>query len=78
MALAVLGKAMTSRRLLRTGEQHDDAVEAQRDAAVGRGAVFERVKKEAKSGAGLFVSDAEGLEDLLLHVFAMDSDGAGA
>jgi subtilase family serine protease len=60
------------------GQQHDDAVQAEGNAAVGRGAVFESFEEEAEAGAGLFVADAERLEDLMLHVFAMDADGAGA
>ena len=57
------------------GEEHHDAVEAESDAAVRRGAVFERVEEEAEAGAGFLVADAEGLEDLLLNVFAVNSDG---
>ena len=60
------------------GEEHDDAVEAEGDAAVGRGAVLEGVKEEAETGLGFFVGDAERLEDLLLNVLAVNTDGAGA
>ena len=34
-------------------QQHDDAVQTQRNAAVGRCAVFERFEEEAESGRGL-------------------------
>ncbi len=37
----------------RAGEQHDDAVEAEGDAAVRRRAVFERVEEEAEAACAL-------------------------
>ncbi len=60
------------------GEDHDDAVEAEGDAAVGRGAVLEGVEEEAEAGLGFLVRHAEGAEDLGLDILAMDTDGAGA
>ena len=62
----------------RAGQQHDDAIEAEGDAAVRRRAVLERVEEEAEALAGFLFTDAERREDLLLHIFAMDADGAGA
>ena len=50
---AALGKAITSRMLAAAGEQHDHPVPAERDAAVRRRAVLERVEQEAELGAGL-------------------------
>ena len=35
-------------------------------------------RKKPKRCAGFFVADAERREDLLLHVFAVDTDGARA
>jgi hypothetical protein len=46
----------------RAGKQHDDAVEAQRDAAVRRRAVFERVQEEAenaRASSSLIPSEAK-------------------
>ena len=60
------------------GEDHDDAVEAEGDAAVWRRAVLERVEEEAEARLGFFVGHAEGAEDFRLHVLAVDTDGAGA
>ena len=62
----------------RSGQQHDDAVEAEGDAAVGRRAVLQSVEEEAEAGASFLVADAKRLEYLLLHVLAMNTDGAGA
>ena len=60
------------------GEQHDDAVEAEGDAAVRGSSVFERVEEEAETLARIFFADAERGENLLLDIFAVDTDGAGA
>ena len=47
--LAVFGKAITSRIESRAGDHRDDAVDAERDAAVRRGAVAQRVEQEAEA-----------------------------
>ncbi len=60
------------------GEEHDDAVEAERDAAVRRSAVGQRVEEEAEAAAELFFGEAERFEEALLHVLAMNSDAAAA
>ena len=60
------------------GHEHDEAVEAEGDAAVRRAAVAQGIQEEAEFFLGFFVADAEAFEDLLLHVFAVDSDGAAA
>ena len=60
------------------GEEHDDAVDAERDAAVRRRAVGQRVEEEAEAAARLFFAEAERFEEALLDVLAMDSDAAGA
>ena len=60
------------------GQDHDDAVEAEGDAAVRRRAVLQGVEEEAETFVGLFVRHAERAEDLGLHVLAVDTDGAGA
>jgi hypothetical protein len=60
------------------GEQHDDAIEAESDAAVRGRSVFERVEEEAETLARIFFADAERGENLLLDIFAVDTDGAGA
>ena len=39
-------------------ENHHQAIEAQRDAAVRRRAVFERVQQESEFVAGFFVADS--------------------
>ncbi len=60
------------------GEDHDDAVQAEGDAAVRGGAVFEGVEEEAEALVGFGVGHAEGVEDLLLDVLAVDTDAARA
>src|SRR5207248_6098857 len=59
--------------------QHRDyAVDAEGDAAVGWGAVFEGVEEEAESFLGVGLGDADRVEHLLLDVGAVDTDGAAA
>src|SRR5665213_1088738 len=58
------------------GEDHDDAVEAEGDAAVRGGAVFERVEEEAETGLRFLVGQAERAEDFCLHILPVDTDGA--
>ena len=60
------------------GHQHDEAVKAEGDAAVRRAAVFECIQQEAEFFLGFFCADAEAFEDALLHVVAVDTDGATA
>ena len=60
----------------RSGQQHHNAIQTQRDAAMRRRAVLQRVQEEAEARARLVVADAERVEDHLLHVFAMNPDGA--
>ena len=58
------------------GQQRDDPVDAERDAAVRRRAVGERLQQEAEALLRLLGFDAERLEDLLLDVGPVDSDRA--
>ena len=57
-------------------EQSAKAVEAEGEACVRRCAVLEGVHKESELFLGLLVSEAEGLEHLLLKLAIMDTDGA--
>ena len=59
-------------------QDHHQAVEPERDAAVRRRAVFQRVQQEAEAAARFFVAEAERGEDLRLHVAAMNTDRARA
>src|SRR5437899_2711121 len=59
-------------------QEHDHTVDAQRDAAVRRGAVGQRVEEKAEAAAQLFFTKAERFEQALLNVLAVDSDAAGA
>ena len=45
---------------------------------MGRSAVRQRVEEEAEAAAELFFGQAQGSEEALLNVLAMDSDAAGA
>ena len=60
------------------GEEHDDAVHAESNTAVGRGAVGEGVEEEAEAAAEKFFREAQGFEEALLNVLAVDSNAAGA
>ena len=61
---------------VRPGQQHADPVPAEGDAAVRRRAVLERLQQEAELVPGLLLGDAEHLEHPLLHVRAVNTDGA--
>ena len=63
---------------LGAGHQHDEAVEADRDAAVRRRAVLQRVEQEAELRARFLGVDLERAEHLALHVLAMDPHRAAA
>src|ERR1700676_4032510 len=59
-------------------EQRDDAVNAQRDAAVRRRSVGQGVQKKSESVAQLFLAEAQRPKDSLLDVLLMNSNAAGA
>src|SRR5215467_14135190 len=61
-----------------TGQKHHDSVDAQRDAAVRRGSVGERIQEEAEAFAQLLLAEAESLEKTFLDVLTVDPDAAGA
>ena len=61
---------------LGTGHQRHDAVQAEGQAAVRRRAVLQRVEQEAELELRFLGRDLEGIEHLLLHVGAMDTDRA--
>ena len=54
--------------VLLAGEQRHQAVDAEGEAGVGRGAVAEGVEQEAELALRLLRADAEQLEDALLDV----------
>src|SRR5450432_1874808 len=60
------------------GKNHHQAVEAQSDSAVRRGAVFQGIQQKAEAAAGFFVGHAERGEDLGLHIAAVNTNRAGA
>jgi len=53
---------MTSRMDFFASEKHDHAVDAERDAAVRRSAVSQRVEEKAEAAAQLFFGQAERFE----------------
>ena len=53
------------------GEEHDHAVDAESDAAVGRRAVGQRVEEKAKAATQLLFGEAEGFEDAFLNILAV-------
>src|SRR5436190_2033283 len=55
-------------------EEDDETVEAERDAAVRRGAVLERLEQEAEFLLRLLRGHADHLHDLLLDVLPVDSN----
>src|SRR5476649_763443 len=59
-------------------QKHHQAVEAQGDSSVRRGAVFQGIQQEAEAAAGFVVGHAERGEDLRLHIAAVNTNRAGA
>src|SRR5690606_2374350 len=64
--------------VLLAGQDGHQAVDAEGEAAVGRGAVAERRQEEAEAPLRLLLVDAEQVEDPLLQVGLVDPDRAGA
>ena len=77
-AFAVFGKRdhLANRRF--AGENRDDPVQPERNAAVRRRAVFERFEEEAEPELRLLVGDAEPLEDARLQRGVVNPDAAAA
>src|SRR3954464_2944600 len=67
-----LGEGDDITQRLGAGHEHDEAVQADGDAAVRRGAVLQRVQQEAELRLGFFLADLQRAEHLALHVFAVD------
>ena len=59
-------------------QDHHQAVQAQRDSAVRRRAVFQRFQQEAEAPLGFFLGEPERGENLRLHVAAMNTNRARA
>ena len=64
--------------VLLAGEDRHQPVDAEREAAVRRGAVLERVEEEAEPLLRLLVADAEQAEDARLQLGLVDPDRPGA
>src|SRR5205085_11524817 len=58
------------------GQDGGQAVDAEGEAGVGRGAVAEGVEQEAEAGLSLFGADAEETEDALLQVGSVNTDAS--
>src|SRR5439155_19056439 len=60
------------------GQNRHDAVEAERDAAMGWRPVLQRLEEEAEPQLRLLAGDAEALKDARLQGGAMDTHAAAA
>ncbi|CAM2152284.1 conserved hypothetical protein [Paraburkholderia tropica] len=60
------------------GHHRDDAVQTERDTAVRRRAVLQRVQQEAELRTRFFRTDLQRAEHLALHVFLIDTDRTAA
>src|SRR6266700_5464636 len=67
---------LANRALVR--QDGGDAIEAERDAAVRRRAVFERLEEEPEAEPGLLLADVQQREDAALHPRVVDADAAAA
>src|SRR5580765_6758238 len=70
------GDYLANRRL--AGQDRDDTVEPERDAAVRRRAVLERFEEESEAEPGLLLGDAEAAEDPRLQRRVVDTHAAAA
>src|SRR5260370_30417268 len=61
---------------LRSSQNHDYAVQAKRDPAVRRPAVFQRFQEKTEARFRLLLAHAQRTEDLPLHILAVNTDGA--
>src|SRR5712692_699930 len=59
-------------------EEHHHTVDAERDAAVRRRAVRQRVEEKTETPAQLFFRQSERFEQTLLNILAVDPNAAGA
>src|SRR4029077_9459520 len=62
--------------VVRTGQQHDDAVDSGCDAPMRGHAVLESLEQETEPLANRFVVEAEQLEDATLQVGLVDAEAA--
>ncbi len=62
----------------RSKKKHDQAVKAERDAAVRRGAITERVQQKAELRLRLFFTNAQRLKRALLHIAPVNPNAAPA
>src|ERR1700679_795063 len=62
----------------RASQQHHNSIKTERNAAVRRRAVLKRIKEEAEAGLGFLFTHPERSKYLLLHILAMDTNGARA
>src|SRR4051794_11146820 len=70
------GDDLADRRL--SGENRDDTVQPERDAAVRRRAVLERLEEETEAELRLLLGNAEPAEDPRLQRRVVDSNAAAA
>src|SRR5438128_1465949 len=61
-----------------TAEQHDQAIQAERDAAVRRGAVLKGVQQKAEFGLRFVLADPKQVKELALDLPAVVADAAPA
>src|SRR5439155_10660291 len=61
-----------------TAEQHDQAIQAESDAAVRRGAVLKGVQQKAEFGLRFVLADPKQIEELALDLPAVVADAAPA
>src|SRR5215472_3490255 len=73
-----LGEGNDFADALLASKKHHDAVDAERDPAVRRRAVGQRVEKEAEAAAKLFFGQAERFEEPLLNILPVNSNAARA
>jgi hypothetical protein len=78
VALAVLGERDHVAQRLLPRHQHHEPVEAERDPAVRRRAVAQRLEEEAEAVLGFLVRQRQQLEDLRLQLGVMDPQAAAA
>ena len=69
-----LGERNHFPQTLRSGQNHHNAVEAQRDASMRRRAILQRFQKKSKTRPRFFFGHAQRAEDSALHILAVNTN----
>src|SRR5579864_7875742 len=73
-----LGERNYFAQALCSGENHDNAIQSQRDASMRRRAVLQCFQEKTEAGLGFFIAHAERLENFSLNVLTVNTNRSRA